>query len=334
MYAYFGFESSTFAIQETKNPSKNVPLSLILSLCIITVLYCGASLSLVLMQPFNKIDMHSSFPTAFIHIEWAHVITSIGPVLSLTGALLISIYSLERIIFAMAKDGLFFKFFSKLHPRTQVPYFATLFSFVITLLLVVLVDIKALNGYVDISGFLTYSIVGTGLLIVRYCVIDEEDDNDDDDAHRDQNNYDETCLNECCPPTSDASTVTSRLMTDSMYADDENNLLTDSVPPERLTVPSAAAAIARDNRRRCKFFQNRHVALSLIILIFMANIIFSFLINKLFGDAQQQTQTKLYLIAVGFNVLAALFLRMFRQANKQTSSISFRVSWTIFFSNN
>jgi amino acid transporter len=78
MFAFFGFESSTFAIDETLEPHRTIPLSMILSLVIINVVYCGASVALNLMTPFNKIDNHAAYPSAFKNIEFMHVIVTLG----------------------------------------------------------------------------------------------------------------------------------------------------------------------------------------------------------------------------------------------------------------
>jgi APA family basic amino acid/polyamine antiporter len=78
MFAFFGFESSTFAIDETINPARTIPLSMILSLVVINVVYCGACVALNLMTPFNKIDNHAAYPTAFKNIQFMYIIVTIG----------------------------------------------------------------------------------------------------------------------------------------------------------------------------------------------------------------------------------------------------------------
>lgn len=167
-YALIGFETSTFAINEAKNPSRNIPLSLIFALIIMTVSYCGASLSLNLMQPFDQIDTAASYPTAFKSIGWMHTVVSIGPIISLSAVLYIGTYSIARMAYSMSKDGLVFKYLSTIHPKTKIPHLATYTSLVLTLILTVLFDVQNLIGFANIAGFLTYSIIGVGLLVVRY----------------------------------------------------------------------------------------------------------------------------------------------------------------------
>ncbi len=172
-YAFIGFESSTFAINEAIKPARNIPLSLIISLVIMTLTYCGASLSLNLMQAFDQINIYASYPTAFKSVTWMYNVVSIGPIISLSAALYISTYSIARMAYSMSSDGLVFEYLSRIHPRTKIPHLATYTSLGITLLLTVLFDIENLIGFANISGFLIYSFIGLGLLVVRYFHKDE-----------------------------------------------------------------------------------------------------------------------------------------------------------------
>ena len=108
-YAFFGFESSTLAIEETVNPARNTPLSLFISLAIILALYCGSSLSLVLMTPFSQIDINAAYPTAFAGYGFLYFVVTIGPIVSLFGSLLTTIYYIVRYYNVLC---FFFLFFS------------------------------------------------------------------------------------------------------------------------------------------------------------------------------------------------------------------------------
>ncbi|RMZ93136.1 cationic amino acid transporter 4, partial [Brachionus plicatilis] len=168
IYAYIGFESSTFAIEEALNPASSVPLSMIISIFLIMLTYCGSSLSLNLMQPFDKIDLHSSFPSAFKNVKLMYFVVSIGPIMSLIGSLVSSIFSTARIAYTMSKDGLLFKCLSSVNVSSKIPDMATIWSMIICLLLILLFDVENLIGFTDISGFLIYSAVAMGLLVMRY----------------------------------------------------------------------------------------------------------------------------------------------------------------------
>ena len=181
MYAFFGFESSTFAIEETIEPARNTPLSLLISLSLTLVLYCSSSLSLVLMKPFDTIDVHASYPDAFASVRLVYLIVSIGPLISMSGGLVSNVYAIVRLAFNMAKDGLLFRCFGQVDARTKIPRVATIISMTLCMALVLAIDIKDLIGFVDISGFLTYSLVAMGLLVLRYFDFDYDNDDHDHD---------------------------------------------------------------------------------------------------------------------------------------------------------
>lgn len=109
MYAFFGFESATFAIDETQNPSRTVPASMLLSLIVLNFVYCGASVGLNLMQPYDQIDPHAAYPQAFKNVKFMYILVTLGPLISLTGNLVSAVYTLARMLFSMSKDGLIFK---------------------------------------------------------------------------------------------------------------------------------------------------------------------------------------------------------------------------------
>jgi amino acid transporter len=172
LYAYLGFESSTCAILETKNPKRNVPLSMIISLGLVSCLYSLSAFSVNLMQPYNELVPQSTFQHAFKNIPYLNRVIQIGPIISLTGSLLTSMYSIGRIIYVMSSDGLLFKVLNKVHNRFKIPYNASLTSLIICILLIIFVDKKHLIGYVDICGFFIYSTVSACLLFVRYSTND------------------------------------------------------------------------------------------------------------------------------------------------------------------
>jgi len=141
---------------------------MIISLSIISLTYCGSSFALNMMQPFDQFDLSASYPTAFKNIKFMYWICSVGPILSLTGSLLIGIFTIARATLTMSKDGLFFKFLSHVNERTQVPDFATITSLILCVILVIFFDVPSLVGFSDVTSFLTYSLIGMGILVVRY----------------------------------------------------------------------------------------------------------------------------------------------------------------------
>ena len=242
IYAYIGFESSTFAIEEALNPASSVPLSMIISIFLIMLTYCGSSLSLNLMQPFDQIELHSSFPSSFKNVRFMYYIVSIGPIMSLIGSLVSSIFSTARIAYTMSKDGLLFKSLSLVSQSSKIPYMATIWSMIICLILIFLFDVKNLIVFTDISGFFIYSTVAMALLVMRY-------------SHQNEI-YNENLGN----PISAESLPNSFEMSDDM-----TNLLENTSNIE----PTSQ-----------KFFKTNSYAILLIILIYLTNIVLFCLLNN------------------------------------------------------
>lgn len=145
---------------------------MIISLAITNFIYCGSSIALNLMQPFDQIDLEASFPTAFEHIKYMHAIVSFGPLFTILGSLISSVYSITRILYSMSKDGLLFQFLSLVSEKTRTPYMATIVSGLICILLILIIDFKDLVHFTNISEFFVFSMVALALLVVRYCNID------------------------------------------------------------------------------------------------------------------------------------------------------------------
>jgi amino acid transporter len=302
MYAFLGFESSTYAIGEAKNPSYNVPLSLFCSVAIINLVYCGASLALNLMVPFDQIDIHASYPNAFQNIKPMFWIVSFGPILSLTGTLVSSIYSTDRCAYTMSKDGLLFKYLSYIHKTTKIPCLATLTSLIICIFLVIAIDIKDLIGFTDISAFLIYSTVAVSLLIVRYY------HNTSDDM---QNN---TSRNDLAESTFQDNT------------NESEHLL----PNDSINYDSNLNNNELSTRFKCNFFQNRTNSLLIILYIYYSNVLFFGLINNLHSKSVNHLKLIIAIIMVVSNFISSFILYFFKQKNHVNTNGSFKVPFIPF----
>ncbi len=286
LYAFIGFETSTFAINEAVKPGRNIPLSLIISLSIITLTYCGASLSLNLMQPFNQINTDASYPTAFKSVDWMYNVVSIGPIVSLSAILYMSTYSVSRMAFSMSKDGLVFKYLSRIHPKTKIPHLATCTSLVITLILTVLFDVENLIGFANISGFLIYSSIGLGLLVVRY-------------FHKNE--------------------IINVNIVGATGINTDSNADTDGL----LRVRARTGIVDRIQDYACRygFFKSRNNALFLIFFIFFQNMALFGILNNLQSDRLISIVSGIGILS---NILAVVTLGLFKQTDA-TTDISFKV---------
>src|SRR5205814_1239914 len=128
-FAYIGFDSVSTHAEEAKNPQRDVPIGIIASLVICTVLYLGVVAVLTGMVKYDQIDVDAGVSSAFKqrNLAWAEIIIASAGVAGITSVLLVMMLSAPRVFLAMARDGLLPKsFFADVHPKFRTPWKSTL----------------------------------------------------------------------------------------------------------------------------------------------------------------------------------------------------------------
>lgn len=167
-FAYIGFDSVSTHAEEAKNPQRDVPIGIIASLIICTILYIAVVAVLTGMVPYSEIDKDAGVSSAFKHVPIAEFIISAAGVAGITSVLLVMMLSAPRVFLAMARDGLVpKKFFAEVHPKFQTPWKSTIAIGIFVALLAGLLPIDALLHLTNIGTLFAFVIVCTAVLIMR-----------------------------------------------------------------------------------------------------------------------------------------------------------------------
>ncbi|MCB1124003.1 MAG: amino acid permease [Verrucomicrobiae bacterium] len=169
-FAYIGFDSISTHSEEAKNPKRDVPIGIIASLFICTILYIAVAAVLTGMVKYNEIDVNAPVSAAFgkVGLPWIQGLVSLGALAGITSVLLVMMLSQPRVLLAMARDGLLPKsFFGAVHPKFQTPWKSTICTGFIVALASSLLPLSILAELVNIGTLLAFVIVCAAVLIMR-----------------------------------------------------------------------------------------------------------------------------------------------------------------------
>jgi len=169
-FAYIGFDSISTHAEEAKNPHRDVPIAIITSLIICTILYISVSAVLTGMVPYNKIDIDAPVSNAFkqVGLEWAQLVISIGAIAGITSVLLVMMLSQPRIFLAMARDGLLPRgLFGAIHEKFRTPWKSTILTGIFVAVLGGLLPLRILAELVNIGTLFAFVVVCSAVLIMR-----------------------------------------------------------------------------------------------------------------------------------------------------------------------
>ncbi|NUR88663.1 MAG: amino acid permease, partial [Nonomuraea sp.] len=173
-FSYIGFDAASTAGEEAKNPKRDLPLAIILSLVIVTTVYVLVAVAAIGAMPWTDFDPDSTEASLSQIVDvatgatWPGLIVSFGAVVAIASVVLTVIYGQTRILFAMSRDGLIPRVFQRVNPRHQVPVANTLIVAAFISVLAGLVPLGQLAEATSIGTLFAFAIVNVGVLVLRY----------------------------------------------------------------------------------------------------------------------------------------------------------------------
>jgi APA family basic amino acid/polyamine antiporter len=169
-FAYIGFDAVSTTAQEAKNPQRDLPIGIIVSLLVCTVLYILVSAVLTGMVPWREINMEAPIARAFLDrgLDTASHVITVGALAGLTSVMLVMLLGQTRVLYSMANDGLLpKKFFADVHPKFRTPWKNTILVGLIAAIVGSVTPIDDIGKMVNIGTLLAFVIVCIAVIVLR-----------------------------------------------------------------------------------------------------------------------------------------------------------------------
>jgi APA family basic amino acid/polyamine antiporter len=170
-FAYIGFDAISTSGEETRRPQRDLPIAILGSLFVATVLYILVALAATGALPFTELDGSEAPLAAALDgagFGFGATVISIGALIAITSVVLTVLYGQTRIMFAMSRDGLIPKAFARVHPRTRTPIFTTAFFAVFIAALAAVVPLAEIAKLVNIGTLFAFLLVNVGVMVLRH----------------------------------------------------------------------------------------------------------------------------------------------------------------------
>src|SRR5213083_1462888 len=168
-FAYIGFDAVSTAAQEAKNPQKDMPIGIIGSLLICTVLYILVSGIATGLMSYKDLNVPDPIAVAADHagLGWMSSLIKLGAIAGLSSVILVMLLGQSRVFYSMARDGLMPPFVNKVHPKFQTPYITSIVTGIAVAIVASLLTVREAGSLVSIGTLLAFVIVSIGVVVLR-----------------------------------------------------------------------------------------------------------------------------------------------------------------------
>src|SRR3989454_1014961 len=168
-FAYIGFDAVSTAAQEAKNPQKDMPIGIIGSLLICTVLYILGSGIATGVMSYKELNVPDPIAVAADRagLGWMSTLIKLGAIAGLSSVILVMLLGQSRVFYSMSRDGLLPPFVNRVHPKFQTPYLTSIVTGVVVAFFAAILPIRDAASLVSIGTLLAFVIVSVGILVLR-----------------------------------------------------------------------------------------------------------------------------------------------------------------------
>jgi basic amino acid/polyamine antiporter, APA family len=168
-FAYIGFDAVSTAAQEARNPQRDMPIGILTSLAICTVIYIAVAVVLIGIVPYERLNVADPIAVGIdaTGLTWFSPVVKISALFGLFSTMLVQLLGQSRIFYSMSRDGLLPEVFGKVHPRFRTPHLSTVMTGGVVAVAAGLLPLGTLSQLVSIGSLLAFTLVCLGVIILR-----------------------------------------------------------------------------------------------------------------------------------------------------------------------